>query len=96
MIKLFKDYISTQLEEKLSTAEYIFKEDDSRIRLVFDVGEENSMKSTKKHIELAGLSIFESEFKELKKRKLLHIVTDDGALHITISNSVINNLSNFE
>jgi hypothetical protein len=81
--------LTEKLTELLSTSEMKFEEKESKTRFCFWTTEELSMSSLKKNLKEAGLEDFEKELKTLKKGELLETCLDDGWLHLTFKNELL-------
>jgi len=88
--------LENELLERLECFEMISKEDDS-IHFSEFTGEEFSMSSMRKNLQLSGLERFEKDLKNWKRNGKIQMFLDDGWLHLTfkkelLSKSFINKL----
>ena len=81
--------LSTDLQEDLLCGEMHFQEDNNRTRIAHWTTEELSMSSLRKNLKEAGLLKHETELKAMERSGDLKICLDDGWLHLTLSNDLL-------
>jgi len=81
--------LSRELQEALMSGEMHMREDNNRTRCSHWTTEELSQSSLRRNLREAGLQEHETEMRRLMRSGQLETCLDDGWLHLTLSNDLL-------
>ena len=87
--QLKMETLQRELQELLLSGEMLFQEENNRTRCGHWTTEELSMSSLRRNLREAGLKEHETQLRQLIRLGLLETCLDDGWLHLTISNDLL-------